>query len=94
MPRRPGPGLSCCWASRPAGRWTAPGAVLAGSVLWGLDRPAAADHALAPVRTPLGPVEWILIGGAVLALLLAAWALLAPRREGSAERRPGPPRAS
>ncbi|HEY7601429.1 MAG TPA: hypothetical protein VIB60_02885 [Methylomirabilota bacterium] len=56
--------------------------------------PALADHGVpAPARGGLGWLSWLLVGGAVIAVGLAAWAFFAPDRpEGgtSPSRRNGP----
>jgi hypothetical protein len=48
---------------------------------------ALADHGVpAPARSGLGWISWLLVGGAVVAVSLAAWAFFAPDRP---EGRPG-----
>jgi hypothetical protein len=48
---------------------------------------ALADHGVpAPARSGLGWMSWLLVGGAVIAVGLAAWAFFAPDRP---EGRPG-----
>ena len=43
--------------------------------------PAMADHGVPlPARSGLGWMTWVLIGGAVVAVGLAAWAFFAPDR--------------
>jgi hypothetical protein len=43
--------------------------------------PTLADHGVpAPARSGLGWMSWLLVGGAVIAVGLAAWAFFAPDR--------------
>jgi hypothetical protein len=52
--------------------------------------PVLADHGVpaTPEGGSLGWVSWLLISGAVAAVALAAWALLAPERPDDNERKP------
>ena len=43
--------------------------------------PTLADHGVpTPARSGLGWMSWLLVGGAVIAVSLAAWAFFAPDR--------------